>query len=109
MMFMIGRGERIQALGPPVVEHCPKCGEERDFLPQLHYSYGQFDLVFGFVYERRYLVACPTCNHGWLLDRQTAEQTYGRPAIPFHLRYGWLVLAGLVALGSAAYLYRQAA
>ena len=110
MMFMVSQGERIQALGPPVVEHCPKCGDEREFVPQIQYSYGQFDLLFGFVYDRRYHLACPACNHGWLLDRRMAEQTYGRPELPFHLRYGVLVLAGLAALvGSAAYLYRHAA
>ena len=110
MMFMVGQGERVQALGAAEIEHCPKCGEEREFFPQIKYSYGQFDLLFGFVYNRRYQLACSTCNHGWLLDARLAEQTYGRPAIPFHLQYGFFVLAGLAALvGSAAYLYRHAA
>lgn len=108
MMFLIGQGERIQVIGPPETRHCPNCDQERGFLPQLKYSYGQFDVLFGFVYGRRYQLACPHCNHGWLLDAQTARQTYGPAAIPFHLKYGAWMLAGLVAVvGSAAYAYRH--
>ncbi|MGV3499118.1 MAG: hypothetical protein ACO1OR_09865, partial [Hydrogenophaga sp.] len=45
--------------------HCPRCDQERDFQPQLAYKYGEFDLLFGFVYGRRYQLACPECHHGW--------------------------------------------
>ena len=110
MMFMIGQGERILAIGPPEIEHCPKCEQEREFIPQLKYSYGQFDLLFGFVYNRRYQLACSACNHGWLLDARMAKQMYGKPSIPFLLQYGFLVLAALVSLvGAAAYFFRHSA
>lgn len=85
MMFMFGQGERVQVIGPPELAHCAKCEQDREFIPQLKYSYGQFDLLFGFVYGRRYQLACSACNHGWVLDARTARQTYGEPAIPFHL------------------------
>ena len=74
MMFMIGQGERVVPVGEPEPQHCPRCEEERDFQPQLAYKYGEFDLLFGFVYGRRYQLACPECNHGWRLDRREAER-----------------------------------
>ena len=74
MMFMIGQGERVVPVGEPEPQHCPRCDETRDFQPQVAYKYGEFDLLFGFVYGRRYQLACPECHHGWRLDRRQAEQ-----------------------------------
>ena len=106
---MIGQGERVQALGPCEKHQCPRCEEERDFTPQIRYSYGQFDLLFGFVYNRRYQLACSECNHGWILQPHAARELYGKPAIPFHLRYGLLVLGALAGVvGAAVYFYGHA-
>ena len=108
MMFMIGQGERIVVVGPAETRHCPLCGEDRDFLPQLKYSFGEFDLLFGFVYNKRYQLACSECNHGWILDTKTMEAGLARSPIPFHLRYGFVVLLILTAaLAAAAYAYRH--
>lgn len=107
MMFMIGQGERVVPVGEPEPQHCPHCDGERDFQPQLAYKYGEFDLLFGFVYGRRYQLACPECNHGWQLDRRLAEQRYGKPDIPFRLRYGFVLLLGLFAALGAAYLANE--
>lgn len=104
MMFMIGQGERTVPVGEPEPQHCPRCDEMRDFEPQLSYKYGEFDLLFGFVYARRYQLACPACNHGWRLDRRQAKQRYGKPSIPFRLRFGFIILLGLCAALGAAYL-----
>jgi hypothetical protein len=110
MMFMIGQGERVQAVGPVEQEDCPRCEQQRDFTPQFRYSFGQFDLLFGFVYNRRYMLVCSSCNHGWLLDPTLARQMYDKPVIPFRLRYGLFLLAALAAvIGTAAYVYRHAA
>jgi hypothetical protein len=104
------QGEKVQTIGPHELEHCPECEQEREFVPQLKYSYGQFDLLFGFIYNRRYQLACSDANHGWILHAHTARQTYGKPSIPFHLQYGFVVLIGLAAtVAAAAYLYRHAA
>ena len=108
MMFMIGQGERVQLLGDPEPGECAQCGEERQFQPRLRYSYGQFDALFGFVYNRRYELVCTSCHHGWRLNRQAAEETYGKPRIPFLVQYGVFVLLGLAAaLLVGAYLYRH--
>ena len=72
-------------------------------MPQFAYKYGRFDLLFGFVYGRRYQLACPVCHHGWRLDTREAERLYGRPDIPFRLRYGLVILLGVfAALGAAS-------
>lgn len=107
MMFMIGQGERVVSVGEPEPQHCPRCDETRNFQPQLAYKYGEFDLLFGFVYGRRYQLACPECHHGWRLDRRQAEQRYGKPDIPFRLRFGLILLLGLFAALGAAYLATQ--
>ncbi|GAB2524322.1 hypothetical protein [Lysobacter humi (ex Lee et al. 2017)] len=110
MMFMIGQGERIQLLGEPEQDECLHCGEAREFQSQLKYSYGQFDALFGFVYNKRYELVCTTCSHGWRLNRRAAEQTYGKPRIPFLVEYGFAVLLGIIAsVVVAAYFYRHAA
>ena len=110
MMFMIGQGERVLDIGPAEQEDCPRCEQQRDFVPQFRYSYGEFDLLFGFAYNKRYWLVCPTCNHGWPLDFNVAQQLYGKQEIPFRHRYGALILAALVLVaGAAAYVYRHAA
>ena len=109
MLLMIGQGERLVAVGPLEQHHCPGCDAVTDFEPQLTYKFGQFDLLFGFVYGKRYQLACQQCNHGWRLDTASMEQTLCKVPIPFHLRFGFLVLIGLAAaLGTAAYFVRHA-
>ncbi|MEA5666302.1 MAG: hypothetical protein ACN6RG_05670 [Stenotrophomonas sp.] len=102
MMFLIGQGERVVALGEPEQRHCPKCGQLTAFQKQLRYKYGSFDMLFGFAYDKRYQLACLQCNHGWILDARTTERELGRVPIPFHLRYGLCVLAVLAALLGAS-------
>lgn len=110
MMFLIGQGERTVDLGHAEPKHCPRCDEQTDFVTQLKYSFGQFDMLFGFVYNKRYQLACSQCNHGWILNTQAMEQSLERVPIPFHLRYGMFVLIGLAAVVAiAAYAYRHAA
>ena len=109
MLLMIGQGERLVDVGPLEQHHCPGCDAVTDFEPQLTYKFGQFDLLFGFVYGKRYQLACQECNHGWRLDTVTMERSLGKVPIPFHLRFGFLVLIGLAAaLGTAAYFVRHA-
>lgn len=100
MMFMIGQGERIVAIGPIESHHCPGCEEVTDFEPQLRYKYAEFDLLFGWAYSRRYQLACLSCNHGWLLNAADVEKDLGHVPIPFRLRYGLPMLG--VAIGILA-------
>lgn len=102
MMFMIGQGERIVPLGSPEQKHCPGCGQTTDFQTQLRYKFGEFDLLFGFVYAERYQLACTRCNHGWILERKTVERTFGAAPIPFRLRFGFVILLGAIAALVAA-------
>ncbi|QIL21782.1 hypothetical protein G7079_10250 [Thermomonas sp. HDW16] len=108
-MFYIGQGERIVPIGPTQERHCPRCEQATAFQPQLTYKFGQLDLLFGFVYGKRYQLACSQCNHGWLLDTKATERDMDKVPIPFHLRYGFLVLIGIAALGVAVYFARRAA
>ena len=95
MMFYIGQGERVVPIGPVEEKHCPRCDSVTNFQPQLKYKFGQFDLLFGFTYGKRYQLACEQCNHGWLLDTKETERSLDKIPIPFHLRYGFLVLIAL--------------
>ena len=83
-MFYIGQGERTVAIGPTQPKHCPHCEELTEFEPQLKYKFGQFDLLFGFVYGKRYQLACTQCNHGWLLNTRETERDLDKLPIPFH-------------------------
>ena len=107
MMFMVGQGERVITVGPAEPRHCQKCAEVTDFVPQLKYSFGEFDLLFGFIYNKRYQLACMQCNHGWILDAKTVERELDRIPIPFRLRYGPAIFMGVAAaLAMAVYAYR---
>lgn len=107
MMFMVGQGERIVPIGPPEPRHCLGCGETRDFQPRLKYKFGQFDLLFGFVYAKQYQLACPQCNHGWILDAKATERALPKHPIPFRLRFGFLILiVSVAACAAAAYAIR---
>ena len=109
MMFYIGQGERVVPIGPAQERHCPHCNEATQFEPQLKYKFGQFDLLFGFTYDKRYQLACQTCGHGWLLDTRATEADLDKSPIPLHLRFGFLILIVLAAtLGTAAYFVRHA-
>ena len=109
-MFMIGQGERIVPIGSLEQKYCPGCNQTTDFQTQLRYKYGEFDLLFGFVYGKRYQLACCQCNHGWILDNKTAERTYGKASIPFRLRFGFvLVVIAIAALAAAAHAIRAIA
>ena len=105
MMFMIGQGERVVVVGPVEPTHCPRCDEVTDFEPQLKYKFAEFDLLFGMVYAKRYQLACPQCQHGWLLDTQQMERKLGGVPIPFRLRYG-LAIGALLAAGIAFAAWR---
>ena len=109
MMFYIGQGERTVPIGPTEERHCPRCDEATAFQPQLKYKFGQFDLLFGFVYGKRYQLACSQCNHGWVLDTKETERGLDKVPIPFRLRYGFLVLVAIAALGASVYFVRHAA
>ncbi|MGE8280510.1 MAG: hypothetical protein ACN6O2_08755 [Stenotrophomonas sp.] len=103
MMFLIGQGQRVVAIGPHEQRHCPRCDAQTAFEPQLSYKFGQFDLLFGFVYEKRYQLACTQCNHGWILDTRDTERSLQHNPIPFHLRYGaWLLALLLAGAGAGA-------
>jgi len=109
MMFMIRQGERRIVVGPPQPRHCPRCDEESAFVPELKYSYGEFDLVFGFIYDKHYRLLCPTCEHGWLLDSRAVERDLDEIPIPIRLRFGPAIFAGLAALlWKAVAAYRPA-
>lgn len=109
MMVYIGQGERTVPIGPAEDRHCPRCEQTTSFQPQLRYKFGQFDLLFGFAYGKRYQLACLQCNHGWVLDTREAERGLDKVPIPLHLRYGFLVLVAVAALGASVYLARHAA
>lgn len=108
MMFMIGQGERVVPIGPTEEQYCPGCEEVTSFEPQVSYKFGEFDLLFGFVYSKRYQLACVQCNHGWLLDTKVTERGLEKHPIPFRLRFGLFILIGIAAaLGAAAYAIRH--
>lgn len=107
MMFMIGQGERVIAIGEVEPRHCPRCEEVTDFEPQLRYKFAEFDVLFGMVYAKRYQLACPQCGHGWRLDTRQTEKALGRVPIPFRLRFGFAILLALAAgIAVAAYRFR---
>ncbi|QNH20742.1 hypothetical protein HEP73_01645 [Xanthomonas sp. GW] len=47
---------------------------------------------------------CPVCCHGWLLNQASAESRLQAVPIPFHQRWGWLVMLVLAVLIAAAAL-----
>ena len=80
----------------------------RDFEPQFANKYGRFDLLFGFVYQRRYELACTGCEHGWVLDTESMDQQLGGVPIPFRHRFGLPVMLVIVAgLAVAGWMWRQ--
>lgn len=108
-MFLIGQGERTVVVGPAEPQYCPRCETETAFIPQLKYSFGEFDVLFGFIYNKRYQLVCPQCNHGWILGTKEMERKLGGVPVPFRLRYGVVIFIGFaVAIAVASYAYRHA-
>ena len=109
MMFLIGQGERTIAIGPADEQHCLHCDMTTKFQPQLKYKYGEFNILFGFIYDKRYQLACLQCNHGWIFTAREAEQIYGKPPLPLRMRYGFLILLAFLAIGGITYFIHHAA
>ena len=99
-MIFFGQGERIVPYGTPEKHECPKCGGERMFQPRLRYKFGHVYALFGWVYNKRYELACLECEHGWVLDKNTEEAKLDQLPIPKHLQYG--LMAFLLAMVSIA-------
>lgn len=109
MMFLITQGEKTVVIGAAEERHCPRCDEERDFVPELQYKYAGVDLFFGMTYSKRYQLACPECNHGWILDPKAIGLGLERNPIPFRMRYGLLLLVvSLFGLYFAGQAYQAA-
>jgi hypothetical protein len=63
---------------------------------------------FGFVYQRRYELACTGCEHGWVLDTESMDQQLGGVPIPWRHRFGLPVMLVVVAgLAVAGWMWRQ--
>ncbi|MDQ3205785.1 MAG: hypothetical protein M3Q40_04640 [Pseudomonadota bacterium] len=90
-MISFGDGERTLVFDIQEHRYCERCEHEQAFSMRLKYRYGHLYNLFGWVIHREYQLACPTCTHGWVLDRAGAEERLGRDPIPFHQRNGWLV------------------
>ena len=107
-MVLWGSGERLFVFDVEEAQHCEKCGMDRNFQLRLKYRYGHFYHLFGWVIEREYQLACPHCEHGWILNTRAAEERLGGDPVPFHQRHGWIVLIVLtVLIGVAAAAYRN--
>lgn len=74
---------------------CAKCGETREFGLRLRYEWGVLCYLPVCVTERQYQLVCPVCQHGWVLERRSAEARLGFDPIPWRHRNGWMVFAGL--------------
>jgi hypothetical protein len=103
-MILWGWGERNVACGVEERAFCKNCDQEQAFAMRLHYAYGHFYHLFGWVREKQYQLVCPVCCHGWLLNQASAESRLQAVPIPFHQRWGWLVMLVLAVLIAAAVL-----
>ena len=106
-MIVFGSAGDVLKLGTVESKFCKTCNKERPFNMVLQYRYWGLYWVFNFVTQRKYLLACETCQRGWELDERKAEASLKTPpSIPFMRRFGLLVLVavGLVIafIGAAA-------
>lgn len=107
-MLLIGQHEGVLIVGPTEAHHCLRCQAETEFAPQLRYKMARIDLLFGFVYQRRYELACTGCEHGWVLDTESMDQQLGGVPIPFRHRFGLPVMLVVVAgLAVAGWMWRM--
>lgn len=106
-MILWGTGGYVLNFDLSEREYCHKCEQDQDFILRLKYEYGHFYHLFGWVMSKQYQLVCPVCTHGWIVDARTAQTWIGGNPIPFHQRYGWLVMLVLAAIiGVAAVRYQ---
>lgn len=100
VMFLvpIGSSGRLLTFTASEVHDCGKCGEPREFNLRLRYEWGSLFFLPVCVTERQYQLACPVCQHGWLVSRQAGEAMLGGDPIPWRHRNGWMVLAGIALI-----------
>ncbi len=96
-MIIWGSGGDNKDLG--VVEHrnCPTCAKVQPFKLFLQYRFSHVYYIFGWVTEKKYLLACDVCRQGWELQAKEVEASLKENPIPFMKRYGWAFLVGPIA------------
>jgi len=106
-MIIFGSAGDVLKLGTVESRVCKTCEKERPFNMLLQYRYWGLYWVFNFVTQRKYFLACDTCQRGWELDERKAEASLKTPPpIPFMRRFGLLLLVGIsiviVVIGNLA-------
>lgn len=97
-VFIWGSGSETKDLGIVETKRCSTCEKDRPFKLFLHYKYSHIGYVFSQVSEKKYLLLCDVCHRGVELDAKEVEQKLVKNPIPFHRRYGWTFLVGLIVL-----------
>jgi hypothetical protein len=100
-MIFYGWGRKSVPLTNAGTALCSHCGDARPFQIFLNYTYMHLYWIFGAVLRRKYIVACSTCSHGFILDKKQARNAV--PAntanpVPFMQRWGLAVFAAGIAL-----------
>ncbi|HZH44906.1 MAG TPA: hypothetical protein VEY50_12565 [Lysobacter sp.] len=107
LLIPIGRAGRQLTFDAGEPHHCATCGEARDFQLRLLYEWGSLFYLPVCVTERRYQLVCPVCQHGWVVERRSAEAVLGGDPIPWRHRNGWMILTAIALVIGTAIARRQ--
>jgi hypothetical protein len=100
-MIFYGWGRKSVPLAEIGTAQCSHCNQTRAFRVLLNYSYMHLYWIFGLVLRRKYIVACSTCSHGFLIDKKQLNEAIPKHAanpVPFMQRWGLAVFAAAIAL-----------
>ena len=95
-MIVWGSKGEVSVLEAHEHKHCPVCEKERTFLVQLHYKVNHIWYLFKWVTSKQYVKVCEVCQRGEKLATSAVEEKFGKPAIPFMVRWGWAFLVALI-------------
>jgi hypothetical protein len=101
-MIIWGSGGESKDLGVMETRRCDTCEKDRPFKLVLQYRYGHIWYLFKWVSERKYVLQCDVCHHGWQVDTKQVESNLKTNPIPFATRYGLAFLAGVIGIAVLA-------
>lgn len=101
-MFVFHWGTDSSDLGRLGMLSCSVCQSVQPAVGKIVYKYAGVMWLFSFVTQREYYKICNRCQNGWLLEKNSIQNSVEKDNIPFMRKYGILFFLAFVVFVMAS-------